>query len=244
MRKPLWFARGIRLAQYDYMGDGTIVKVTHPETYLGLQLSYGTPASGYADLDQFGRVLTQDWTVGADNILVDGYAYTYDAAGNVATKTNQTETNGSLDETYTYDGLDRLIDTTRGGTDYQNWTLDQEGNWSSSTSGGTAQTRTADAANEIATVSGQGNPVYDADGNLKSDGANFTYTYDAWNRLVQVNDRNSDGSTGNLVATYGYDGNGYRISKAVALYGNSESPDTITGYDRTDYYYQRQLAGA
>ena len=60
------------------------------------------------------------------------------AAGNVDTKTNVG--NGAFSEAYSYDGLDRLTDTHRNGTDLQNWTLDALGNWASTTTCGTART--------------------------------------------------------------------------------------------------------
>ena len=178
--------------------------------------------------------------------MIDGYHYTYDAAGNVATKAN--ETNSAMSETYTYDGLDRLIGMDRGTlsggsiaspTYSQTWDLDQEGNFSdvSTTIGATttSQDRTADAANEIASVSGQANPTYDADGNMTFDGT-WHYTYDAWNRQVGVYAdvaTTTDGVTTHTqatspTATYAYDGNGYRVSKTVYTSG---TPVT------TDYYY-------
>ena len=202
------------LAQYDYLGDGTIVKVTHPQVYLGLKLT--------VTLDQFGRVATQDWTVGADDILIDGYVYAYDATGNRTAKTNSM--NSAYSEGYTYDGLDRLIDTTRGpsNTDYQNWTLDQLGNWTGFDDNGTPQTRTADAANQIQSIDSQDTTGwYDANGNMIFDGT-YNYTYDAWNRLVQVTQTVDETTT--TIATYAYDGNNYRVSKTV-------------GATTTDYYY-------
>jgi hypothetical protein len=44
------------------------------------------------------------------------------------------------------------------------------------------------------------------------------FTYDAWNRLVAVfaDDNQTPGSPGSLIASYEYDGRGYRIQKTVA----------------------------
>jgi RHS repeat-associated protein len=50
---------------------------------------------------------------------------------------------------------------------------------------------------------------YDDAGNLLNDG-NYAYTYDAENRIIQVN---LPGPGGALVATYTYDANGHRVSK-------------------------------
>ncbi len=49
--------------------------------------------------------------------------------------------------------------------------------------------------------------TYDANGNLTADGSGNTYVYDAWNRLVKVN------NGGTTVAAYGYDGLGRRITE-------------------------------
>jgi RHS repeat-associated protein len=230
---------------YSYLGDGTIVQEDHPQvtdgTNHGLTLTYGTAANGYNGLDQFGRVLDQKWT-GPDGGALDKYVYTYDAAGNVATKANSTGT--GLDEKYTYDGLNRLIGTQRGTlvggnitnqTYAQGWILDQEGNWvdvSATTNGTTTdQTRTTDASNEIQTVNGQDTTSYDQTGNMTFDGT-FHYTYDAWNRQTAVYNDTVNGSgqhvDGTLVATYEYDGRGYRVSKTVG---------SGAGAVRTDYYY-------
>jgi YD repeat-containing protein len=63
-------------------------------------------------------------------------------------------------------------------------------------------------------------PVYDARGNttkvpVPGDEANhyYTLTYDAWNRLVKVEDGSDPVET---VAEYRYDGLGRRIKKVVA----------------------------
>lgn len=48
---------------------------------------------------------------------------------------------------------------------------------------------------------------YDANGNLTADGNGNTYVYDAWNRLVKVN------NNGTTIAAYGYDGLDRRITE-------------------------------
>jgi hypothetical protein len=49
------------LAEYFCLGDGTIVKTTHPQVAGGLTLSYST-GSGTAGRDNVGRVIDQKWT--------------------------------------------------------------------------------------------------------------------------------------------------------------------------------------
>ncbi len=158
------------------------------------------------------------------------FTYAYDGAGNRVSRSN--ELHSAFSEQYAYDDLNRLTGTDRGGSDYQDWTLDQQGNWTEFDDG-TTQTRGFNEANEITSISGQDDPEYDAAGNMIFDGTQH-YRYDAWNRLVEAwTDDNGDPD--DLIARYSYDGRGYRIAKAVALYEGD--PGVITGYDRTDFYY-------
>ena len=77
-------------------------------------------------------------------------------------------------------------------------------------------------------------PRYDAAGNMTYDG-NYSYTYDGWNRMVQVTrarpdgvDAGTDPDLGSDIATLTYDGLGRRTSKTIANSGD---------WDRTYYYY-------
>ena len=153
-------AGATRFAEYAYLGAGTIVSVAHPAVTNGLTLDYnpsgnadGNPNDNYSGWDRFGRVIDQRWTDGAGTADLDRYSYTYDGNSNRTSRTNLVETNGVLDEDYTYDGLNRLVDTNRNGTDLQSWNLDSLGNWSSFTNEGTTEERTFNAANEIQNIS-------------------------------------------------------------------------------------------
>jgi RHS repeat-associated protein len=77
----------------------------------------------------------------------------------------------------------------------------------------TGFTKTADGNNHLSGFS------YDAAGNLTSDGNNV-YTYDAENRITQVN---LLGTGGALVATYVYDADSHRIQK-MSTVGNYSDP--------------------
>ncbi|MBI1373852.1 MAG: LEPR-XLL domain-containing protein [Phycisphaera sp.] len=213
-------------AHYEYLGAGTIVTVTHPDVTNGLTFSYG--ANGvYGGWDRFGRIVDQKWTSGDGLTVLDEYTYTYDRASNRTSRGNVL--NSALSETYLYDDLNRLIDTNRGGVDYQDWGLDALGNWDSFTDQGVTETRDANAANEITDISSGMIPTYDEAGNMTSgpspDDPNVRmhFTYDAWNRLVAVHDDNT-GVPGSTIATYGYDGRNYRVEKSV-------------GSDATDFFY-------
>ena len=226
-------AGATRFAEYAYLGAGTIVSVAHPAVSGGLTLDYnpsgdadGNPNDNYSGWDRFGRVVDQRWTDAAGTADLDRYSYTYDGNSNRTSRTNLVETNGVLDEDYTYDGLNRLVDTNRNGTDLQSWNLDSLGNWSSFTDEGTTEERAFNEANELLTSDTRVNPLYDAAGNMISGPrpddplVRQHYIYDAWNRLVEVRADNPDnpdnsGSPGDAIATFEYDGRNFRIGKTV-----------------------------
>lgn len=156
-----------------------------------------------------------------------------------------------LDELYTYDEIYRLIGSKRGGlngakddittTNFtQDWTLDGLGNWEgfgeNADGIGTNdfdQVREVNEANEISAFTGNSNwiePEFDDAGNMTSgprpgsETVEQHYEYDAWNRLVEVTDDNS-----NSLVTYEYDGLNRRIEKRVTAAGG--------GVKNVDYYY-------
>lgn len=55
-------------------------------------------------------------------------------------------------------------------------------------------------------------PVYDAAGNMTDDNYQYVYTYDAWNRLVKVEDQ---GVTRAVIGAYAYDGLNRRITSTI-----------------------------
>ncbi len=146
-----------------------------------------------------------------------------------------------LDEFYVYDPLNRLTEMQRGvlnGTQTgitgtpsieQDWTLDPTGNWANFTTkaSGTTdldQTRTANTVNEITNITESTGPTwvvpaYDAAGNTitmpqpASPTNSFAAAYDAWNRMVSIND------SANPVGKYQYDGRNFRIVKKTYTSG-------------------------
>jgi len=207
-------------AAYKYLGAGRIVE----EDYAApdVRLSYDPDGdNSFSALDRFGRVLDQLWErYGQTPVVLDHYSYTYDRAGNRTSRTN--ELNHDFDELYDYDGIDRLISSTRADDFDQSWTLDGLGNFAEFDDDGDTQTRTVNGVNEIAGITGGWiTPSYDAAGNMISgpkpgdETTRVHYVYDAWNRLVKVYDDDS-GDPGNLIAEYEYDGTNRRIEKIVA----------------------------
>jgi RHS repeat-associated protein len=157
--------------------------------------SSGTALSQCSDTPPAGNVLdlSFNWNAGvADNGNLAGAA----AAGQ-----------RTFSRTYGYDNLNRLTSMSSpadpSGCLGLSWTYDPWGNRTDQTvTAGTCGTShvTVNTANRLV-----GPPYqYDANGNLSNDGSH-TYTYDAENRITQV-----DGGT---TATYVYDANGQRVRK-------------------------------
>ena len=209
------------LVRYGYLGAGKIVEEDYESA--DVELTYLDGSGNVTGLDRFGRVVDQIWTdYGADpDVVIDRYTYTYDRAGNRLTRANALQT--ALSETYSYNALNELISTARNDNFDQSWTLDGLGNWSGFNDDGTSQTRTTNAANEIASTSGLATPTYDAAGNMTtvpdpSDTSSVLHCrYDAWNRLVKVT-KTVEGLE-QTVAEYGYDGENRRIVKKTYAEG-------------------------
>src|SRR5208283_4108674 len=164
------------------------------ETFISQTGSTGDAGDKYIGLDRFGRVVDDNWYNTSTQTSTDRFQYGYDADNNVLWCNNLVNT--AFGELYTYDGLNQVSTYglgTLNGTDNgfvgtptttQSWSLDALGNWSSVTTNGTAQNRTANQQNEITSISGLTTPGYDSNGNTITDQSGKTLVYDAWNRLV------------------------------------------------------------
>ena len=156
-------------------------------------------------------------------------------------------------QTVTYDPLNRLASSTQGGSAYQSWNLDTdyallrqepksrlpEGaayREAGYTSNGSTQTETANAQNQITSISGSTTPTYDANGNMTTgiissqQGRTDILTYDAWNRLVSVSN-----ASGQVIAQYTYNAMGYRITETYPQGGNGIAAGTTL-----NIYYDSQ----
>ena len=221
------------IQSYTYLGLDTPVTFADGN---GITLSYlagdGGPGSNggdqYTGLDEFGRVVDQDW-VNTSGTAVDEKQYAYDADGNVLSRTDTVVTSQS--ETYAYDGLNRLTGFDRGTIDgtgtiaspttSETWQLDAVGNWASNTVNNVTTTRTNNNQNQVTSV-GSATLNYDTNGNTLTDGTGQQYVYDAWNRLMTV--KNGSGTT---IAAYTYDAQGRRVTEAYP------------GQLMTDLYYSK-----
>ena len=197
------------LESYKYLGLGTVVERDHPQnnvnlTYISQTGGTGDAGDQYTGLDRFGRVVDQNWYNAATHSSTDEFRYGYDRDGNVLSRQNVVD--AIFSETYGYDNLNQLTSFTRG-LHTQSWTPDALGNFTSVTTDGTTQTRTANQQNEITLIAGAGVVTYDANGNTTADGSGKTFVYDAWDRLVAV----KSGLT--TLAAYQFDGLGRRITE-------------------------------
>ena len=167
---------GVNDLMFRYLGAGTIA--TEDLSDLDIELDYSatsstSTATNFGTWDRFGRVRDQLWAsygsewsaFGPANADPDHFTYTYDREGNVTSEASPQNTNFS--QTYTYDALNRLTSSMRGdGLANQTWGLDGVGNMATVTmTSSTPQSRTVNAANEIAASSGIVTPLYDAAGN-------------------------------------------------------------------------------
>ena len=150
--------------------------------------------------------------------------YTYDRLGNRTSKRDvlAEQAGADLDEIYTYDQQNQLIDLDRVGN-HEHFHYDTTGNWLAYQRNGTLQARTHNTANEIVSLDGSDTSLRtDAAGNMtripnpkavpgQTVAQNLNLTYDAWNRLIRVS--TPDGSE---VMSCSYDGLNRRVRKTTA----------------------------
>jgi RHS repeat-associated protein len=248
----------ITLAQYSYLGAGRVVTVDYSQQpKVKYNVATGsTSATRYAGLDLFGRTATSYWqnyNTTTDLVKIN---YTYDRLNNrtsredVVSKAQTPPVN--LDELYSYDGLYRLDDLSRGTLSSgsitspvfrQNWmntaltatALDPTGNWThfrqDNSNGGSSwsldQTRAHNQANEITGITGGSwptPPLYDAVGNTTSFPQPLALT-SAYTAVYDAWNRLVKLSAGGTtVATYAYDGLNRRVSKTP--YSSGVAGDT------------------
>ncbi len=189
-------------------------------------------------LDAFGRVVDQMWTTGTNGgsgTIEEEYQYTYDADGNVLSKTNVVADqagNYAFDLTYTYNGLNELMSADNGTSNVQSFALDALGNITSQTNGtSSAVTSTFNAQNEL-TTDGSADLSFDNDGNTLVDDAGQTLIYNAWDELIAVNN-----TAGTTIALYTYDGDGQRITET-----DNGGPMTVMYYDASDQLVEQDVA--
>jgi RHS repeat-associated protein len=169
---------------------------------------------------------------------------TRDAAGRITgyTHTNSGSPVASLDQSFSYDNLDRLLTHTTSSTSY-GFSYDATGNRAAKMIGGTSYTNTVSSSSnkltQVQDVGGTANPSYDNAGNVTGDGTN-TYSYSdrgrmtsatvsggsvsfTYNGLEQRAKKSSSGSTGYYVYDEAgqllgeYEANGYPVYETIYL---------------------------
>jgi RHS repeat-associated protein len=152
--------------------------------------------------DSLSRVLSVLHQAGG--ATVDGASYTYDNAGNRASKTNYL--NG-ITENYTYDALYELTQVTQGANTTESYSYDPVGNRLSSVG---VPLYNYNSSNELTSTT-LGAYTYDANGNTLGDGSK-TYSWNFENQLSSVTLPGSGGTV-----SFGYDPFGRRIQKSGPL---------------------------
>lgn len=161
------------------------------------------------------------------DLVQSGTAYALDVASPVATGSIFDYTynaKGEVTAAARYEGLDPDSLTTAITNDSFTYSFDDIGNRETAQlASGDAPalpsvTYEADSLNQYSSVSSASsevNPTYDQDGNLEAD-ANFSYTWNAENRLVSVTPLVPE--EGDTKLTFTYDYQGRRVSKKVETY--------------------------
>ena len=166
----------------------------------------------YLDSGLLNTKKNYKYSTASTTYLIDDYALTYYADGNIATVDN----NDAI-TTYLYDSAGRLSRESIEGTVQAIYTYDAFGNRATKTESISTTTYTYDKNNRLVNENMQSDYgpnniayVYDSNGNLlsKSGDSSATYTFDLFGRMATS-------AVNGVTSTYAYDGNGIRTSKAV-----------------------------
>jgi RHS repeat-associated protein len=133
--------------------------------------------------DSVARILETDLRK-SDTTVLDSYAYLYNLAGQ---RTNVTRADAST-VGYTYDKIGQLkIATGSSSTDNRGYLYDAAWNVNWATNAANSGQYTVNTLNELTNAGSLGVQYYDSNGNLtNSHSGNWTWTYDAENRLVSL----------------------------------------------------------
>ncbi len=200
-----------RLQSLTLNGQPLINQITYePDGQIkGWTWSNGSTNERFYDLA--GRPVAISLGFDVQSLLPTQRNLSYDAASRLTDSIDSI--NADLDQTYHYDGLDRLISQQKGlVTPSQfDYAYDLSGNRTSKIlNSSTTETLTIDpGSNKLQQKVGSQtvNYSYDASGNLNSDGT-ITYGYNAQGRRISA-------TATNLNAAYAYNALGQRISKTV-----------------------------
>ena len=195
------------------------------------QFDYGNDLQATFTYDSRDRLSTLDIKNGSTSYL--DLDYTYDINSNVTQLANgwrDTDSNWhSETESYSYDGLDRLISAYCTSWSHT-YTYDRAGNRLSKDS----VTSTINTVNEVTALSDGTSFTYDSNGNRtqKTKGTGtWVYTYNNKNRLTGIEKNQS------TIGEYVYDGDGKRIQVT------EDSETTIYVYGHLNVLYEENTHG-
>lgn len=196
-----------------YAADGKIATISNADAVATYAYAMAGRDAGstlaLANGSTFVRTLTRDpcrrdLVTAVDNSIGADFAYSYDAASQLIRRNDDTFAYNSRSEVISESlnpNPQSLIPVANG------YAYDNIGNLTFAAICGVTNAYTANAVNEYVGLVEDGTAVataYDAEGNLTTYG-DWTYTYDAENRLTTVS------SNGLLVATNSYDYKGRRV---------------------------------
>ena len=170
---------------------------------------------------------------------MSNYAYANNVLGQrTARSQSGTAFAAAATESFGYNAKGEVVNSAHSVESARNTAFDYDGigNRSEATFGGVTTAYTANTLNQYTEID-PGTPVmpsYDDDGNMTSDGAGKTLVWDGENRLIEV--RNA---SGNLIATYTYDGQSRRVKKvttSLAPQGASSEVYLYDGWNRIATY--------
>jgi RHS repeat-associated protein len=205
------------LQYFPFGSSGSMAK-----TWVWGDANAATPRTTSRSFDAVGRMTSYDLGQASNNDLKR--TVSYDALGRIeqfSQSTAATVNTPTIDQTFTYDGLDRLTNQTIANTSY-GWGYDIGGNRTSNTIGGTNFTNTVSpSSNKLLNITGPTpakTNLFDNAGNLTTDGT-IGYVYSDRGRMASS-------TKANLTTSYKYNGAGQRVSKA----GPTTIVDTGTNY--------------
>ncbi len=219
------------LAQYGYVGARVIVQSEYPEPDVSYNLMYeGTAEDPLAGcVDSLNRIIQAPWL--RDDAPIAGATYEYDRVSNCTQMQPLGYTATNDLQRYQLDALNRLTSLARGETDEahgaERWNLDAVGNWrqysvlnATDPTKNLLQERFDNPANELTAINnfygaGWAQTAYDSAGNIttlpqpNSTSDEYSATFDAWNRLVLLEDDDA------AIESYAYDAKMRRVSQAA-----------------------------
>jgi RHS repeat-associated protein len=186
----------VYIKNVDYNATGQMTKV---EFGNGVVTTYGYSPTMLR--------LTNLTTVNASGTVLQDLSYAYDGVGNI---TQIIDAVNTASQTFKYDALNRLTQSTGVAYGTKTYTYDQIGNITSKDGLTYTYGENGAGPHAVTSLSDGTTMTYDANGNMSTkskSGVVMQYYYDSENRLAEVRKNMT------LIAQYMYDGDGGRVQK-------------------------------